>query len=325
MDGLTPEEKRYWFPDVFFDSLESWFSADIACCDHCHDDFIAKWPHAYEANNAEFQRSLIPLDCFYSGSKLADAYTEDEFNTFIEDIRCQRCGNQVIANIWAYNLPFDVEDDFESNIEELAEIAHSTPFLMLRHEFAIQVLSTIDELSRKLESTIFAKPLCRARKGNGYKNLVDFDAPPRTSVGEGRYNHAGGPVIYLASDEETCTEEMRRHCCTIAELKLEVPLKVLDLNTPGISHPEFEDQLSSLSYSALISVQQSESGWSKPEYVFSRFVADCARSAGIQAIKYPSTRILKEGNYNLVIIDSSISLVNHAKLLKVTELNAVSN
>jgi hypothetical protein len=31
-------------------------------------------------------------------------------------------------------------------------------------------------------------------------------------------------------------------------------------------------------------------GWNKPEYVFSRFVADCALHAGFHAIRYGSTK-----------------------------------
>ena len=237
-------------PDDFMAALESWLTADIACCDLCHDEFIARWPHAYSADDAEFQRSAYPLDVIYSGSRLADEYTKEEFDTFIKDIQCPRCGNELDANIWPYDFPFDVDPQFEDAISQIADIAKTTPFLILKHEFANRVYSSLMQLGAKLRHTQFGAPLHRARFGNVPDNLNEFDAPPSQRVKEGRYNHAGSPVVYLASDAETCIEEMRRESCTIAEIDFGTPLKVLDLNDPESSHSDFADESSALAYSA---------------------------------------------------------------------------
>lgn len=82
-DGLTAEEKAIVFEELFMHELESWFTADIACCDNCHDDFVAEWPYAYSADGARFQCDSIDLHCFYSGSRLADSYTEEEFQKLL--------------------------------------------------------------------------------------------------------------------------------------------------------------------------------------------------------------------------------------------------
>jgi hypothetical protein len=127
-------------------------------------------------------------------------------------------------------------------------------------------------------------------------------------------------VIYLSSDADTCVAEMRGEPCVIAEVALSTGLKVLDLNNPDTSHPDAADDLAALAYSALMSARQPDDGWHKPAYVFSRFVADCAKAAGIQAIKYPSTRITRESNFDLVILDQNIRLAQHARIVGFTRL-----
>jgi RES domain-containing protein len=323
MAALTQEEKREWFPEAFFDQLESWFSADIACCDACHDEFTALWPHAYSANGAAFQRSSIDLNSFYSGSKLQELFTKEEFNEFVKDLRCPRCGGQLGANIWPYELPFDVDPLFEEFIGEIAILAELTPFLILSHKFAQEVLHTIRNVGSSLKPTIIQGNMYRARiiKFPIAEVLAEFDIPPRNLVTEGRYNHAGNPVLYLASDLQTSFEEMRRTPCIVAELNFDTSLKVLDLVSPRDSHPEFADALSALTYSALMSAKQSDTGWHKPAYVFSRFIADCVRHSGIQGIKYPSTRITKD-NYNLVIVDPAFRLCMAAKVQRYIRLTS---
>lgn len=93
----------------------------------------------------------------------------------------------------------------------------------------------------------------------------------------------------------------------IAEVSFFTLILVLDLVDASKSHSEHSDDLLYLTYSALISSKHTDNGWHKPAYVFSCFVADCARVAGFQAVTYPSTRIIAN-NFNLAIIDPSINL-----------------
>lgn len=44
-------------------------------------------------------------------------------------------------------------------------------------------------------------------------------------------------------------------------------------------------------------------------YIFSRFISDCAKYSGFDAIKYPSTRT-SDDSYNLVILNNELSLQN---------------
>jgi len=313
-DKLEAEDS-YWFEELFYRDVESWFSSDIACCDECIDDFLSNWPHAYSADKAAFQCSSIGLDCFYSGSRLSEFYTKEEFFKFLRLISCPRCGSELKYNIWAYNLPFDVVEDFEDKLNEIAGIASSTPFMLMEHYFAKEVYEAINELGAYVKPTKINSALFRARtvKSLTTYDLKEFDFPPNSVVSEGRYNHAGMPALYLASDKETCFHEMRESDSIIAEINMQKELKVLDLINPFESHEKHSDLLNTLIYSALMSAKQSNTGWFRPMYIFTRFIADCAKYAGFDAIKYPSTRKAEE-NYNIVVLNMDYSLTKSSSL-----------
>lgn len=311
----------------FEKDLESWFSADIACCDHCHDDFLAVWPHADSADNFYFQTKSIDADSFYSGSRLRTEFSQQEFDFYITKISCPRCGAPLGGNMWAYELPFDVPRNFESTIEEVSTLAKSTPFLLLEHEFCARVLDSIKTLFKTVAERPIDTPLFRARsleRGTLEQKLETFEVPPHKYVQEGRYNHAGNPVLYLASDKNTCQAELRGDECLIFEFILTQPIRVLDISNPFDAHEEHADLLNCLVYSALVSAKQNSNGWHRPHYVVSRFVADCARAAGFDAIKYPSTRITST-NFNLAILNPNLTLSKVAKSINFHHLAAVAN
>lgn len=75
------------FAEMFYKELDSWFSADIACCDSCYDEFISKWPAA-NSRSYIFQRNMISVKEFYSGSELSRFFTMEDFNRYIVHINC---------------------------------------------------------------------------------------------------------------------------------------------------------------------------------------------------------------------------------------------
>ncbi len=113
---------------------------------------------------------------------------------------------------------------------------------------------------------------------------------------------------------------MREQPIVVAEIYLKKPIKILDLIDPFEAHAEHGDVLGGISYSALVSSFQEDDGWHKPKYVFSRFLADCARDAGFDAIKYPSTRLM-ENNFNLVLVNSNLTLQEDANILRFIEMS----
>lgn len=312
------------FEVCFYRDLEKGFSADIACCDQCRSDFLSMWPYADHADDRDFDTTGIDLDTCYSGSYLRDQYTEAEFKEFTRQLRCPRCDRPLNSKIWLYNFPFDVPPDFERKIREINAIAESTPFLLLEHRFCREVLLSIRELSGVVQNSRIETSLFRGRRTEAFdlpQSVETFDSPSRNHVEEGRYNHAGHPVLYLASDKETCKAELRDAACLVLEFELLRPIMVLDLIDPFESHEAHADLLNSLVYSALVSAKQSDTGWHKPHYTVSRFVADCARASGFDAIKYPSTR--RSGrNFNLVLVNSTIRLAADARIISYHQLNA---
>jgi len=78
---------------------------------------------------------------------------------------------------------------------------------------------------------------------------------------------------------------------------------------PYESHRKHDDLLSTLTYSALISARKSNTGWYRPMYIFPRFISDCAKYSGFDAIKSPSTRT-SDDSYNLVKLNNELSLKN---------------
>lgn len=295
--------KNDFFCMVFYDELDSWFSADIICCDSCYEDFISRWA-GINLRSFSFQKNSIDLKSFYSGSRLQDFFTEEDVNELIENIHCPRCGDAIGNHIFPYNYPFDLPDNIECDLEEIDKLSKETPFLLLSNPFAQKSFDSINELSKSTKRIIFDKEYYRARrfkKGKSYINM-DFKYPPKDKISEGRYNHAGFAVIYLADSPSTCFYELRRpdEGIAIAKIKISKPLKILDLI-------EIEDDSDSIinvaAWSSLMSSPIGGDGWYNPQYTFTRFIADCAISAGFDAIKYPSVRL--GDSYNIVILDGA--------------------
>lgn len=304
------------FEDVFLEEIDSWFAADIACCDRCNDKFLKMWPAAYNDNSEEFQRNQIQLDTFFEGSRIGAFYTKEQFERLVQELDCPRCGEKFGYTLYPYELPFDVPPAFEENISDIHQIANETPFLLLKNEFAQEVLQALEALSQSTSTTKLPSSLYRARGLAGLREMSvgQFDFPDPMYVGEGRYNHAGQPVLYLGDSKETCFHELRGVNCAVAEISFDSELKVLDLSTPYDSHKAQSDLLNALAFSALLSTPQENTGYKKQAYVFSRFVADSARSSGFDAIRYPSTRASAQA-YNLVIMNSDFSIGKRSRLV----------
>lgn len=309
------------FEEWFYRDLDKGFSADIACCDACHDDFLAVWPYAEGADDYRFQCAGLDLDTFYSGSYLRDVWSKSDFDRLIGLLSCPRCSSPLGGKVWAYNFPFNVPENIEHTIREVAAIARITPFLLLEHPFCMSVLSAIRSVALTLPRKRFDQHLFRGRSeehGSIASELYPFDFPPPDLVQEGRFNHSGNSVLYLGSDVETCYAELRYAPSLIVEFDLHVELRILDLVDPykvdGARLDE-ADLLNCLVYSSLVSARQEGKGWGRPHYVVSRLVADCARASEIDAIRYPSTR-RTGSNFNLVLLNQNFRLESVARQIQ---------
>lgn len=290
------------FEGLFFRDVEKWFTSDIACCELCVDNFLSSWPLGGLWSDTQFQQSYISMQSFYSGGLTQELFTFDEFQKLVETIPCPNCNEPLKHGFWPFNLPFNTNSEFSDDIEEIGRISNLTPFLVLSNKLATKVFEELIKLSGSVSSENIMNPLYRARLRDTSKSYAptDFMAPPRSLVKEGRYNHAGKPVLYLANSKKTCWHELRepKEGIVVAQVGFKAKIKTLNL----VDKLTIDDNLfQALVWSSLLSSPNEGDGWHKPHYVFSRFLSDCARYAGFDAIIYPSVR--KDMGTNLVLLD----------------------
>jgi RES domain-containing protein len=230
----------------------------------------------------------------------------------------------LVGDFIIYEHPFDVPDGFLSDIEEIAQIAARTPFLLLIHPFAEHTFKTLEALAKTTPITSISATYYRARKDNGHilDALADFGPPPPEKVAEGRFNHAGHAMLYLALEADTAFGEVAAPGVQyfVASLRIETNLKVLNLSLKNEADSEDEILIQCLARSALCAAPRTGEGWVAREYVFTRFVADCARNAGFDAIGYGST---KGYGANLVILEPPRPLSGIAVLEHITQRSRV--
>jgi RES domain-containing protein len=278
------------FEGLFLEELDSAFTAGIACCENCYDDFVKEWPAIY-LHDIEFQCRGIDVMNFYENSEFADEFEKEEFKQKLEDqVKCPRCGISLTGLFWPYNLPFDPPEGFTQNAKEIAALANQTPFLVLTHPLAKKVYEEIARVGSDIFADAELIRLYRARPAAGLVNptATDLGPPQASETADGRFNHAGLPALYLATTPELAFAEVGspESGAYIATVELLRPPRLLNVSDDLVN----SDVVRAVFASALVSAPPQGQGWAKPEYLFSRFVADCARAHGLDGIKYPSAR-----------------------------------
>jgi len=298
------------FNDIVGDEIDSAFASTICCCDYCYEDFKKYWPEV-AFRETSFQTESMETWWFLEYSRVIDLYSPAEMSTLRHFVQCPRCGRFDSHNLWLYEHLFSSAPQIEEAIDKLLELGSKTPFLMLDHPFARRVFDQIRNLASMAASHPLSVPIYRARLaadvarlGQDPGALKTYAPPPAAYVGEGRFNHAGSPMLYAASSPAVAAAELGHpgDASHVAKLHITAELKILDLVDLEEGSEGFE-LMKALASSALLSAPHRGDGWLKPQYVFSRFVADCARSAGFDAIRYGSTKLV--AGSNIVILDPS--------------------
>ena len=292
------------FKEMFEDDLDSWFTADIKCCDECYQDFVNQWP------NVRLRAGCYPIetDFFYEGAKrLRHFYSKEEYLEGIGQLSCPRCGASLRDNyIYPYEFEFDPPEDFEDKAYELKSIIEETPFIVLKFNLASETFSLIEDFFSKSQSTKITNVLYRGRKIEGRRPIKkDFLAPPKDKTSDGRYNHLGIPVIYAANSAITCYNELRKPKVQIwiSEFLITKKLKLLDL-TDIDDYTTKGNLLQAIVWSSLATAKTKSNDWHKPEYYFTRFISDSCKYLGFDGIKYPSVQI--GDGFNYVFFDVSL-------------------
>lgn len=313
------ENNIFVFNDIVGDEIDSDFASSICCCNFCYTDFRKRWPNT-TFRISEFQEQSFDTEYLLENSRAPSCYSDAEMSSLRHFVQCPRCYSYA-NRVWIYEHRFSDVPEIEEAIDELVAIGKRTPFLLLEHEFARRVLKQIRRMAKSQDKAPLSASLFRARTdadiekcGQSPTNLETFGPAPAEFVSEGRFNHAGAPLLYVASSPELAASEIGcpGEPCTAGELTISVEMRVLDL-VDLEEGDEGDNLMLALSNSALISAPRTGRGWMKSEYVFSRFVADCARDAGFDAVRYGSTKLAS--GVNFVLLDPTASFETIATLI----------
>ncbi|PKP01947.1 MAG: hypothetical protein CVU11_13550 [Bacteroidetes bacterium HGW-Bacteroidetes-6] len=287
-----------FFEDDFIAELDSWYSADIKCCNECYEDFIQNWPLAIDRLPDSYS---IDTNAFYHGSRLRNLYTEQEYNENLHNVKCPRCGAGIYGVFWVFEFDFDNFDEIEFDFHLLKQDIKETPFIVLENKLASQTFELIEKISKNINLIDLDLSLYRGRILDKTDiNKSDLLPPPPNFTNEGRYNHIGIPVLYAADKEITCFNELRKPIQNLhlAEFKIQKQLKLLDLT----SVEEFDsidenNLLKAIVLSSVASAKAEDGSKYKPEYYFTRFISDCCKYLKFDGIIYPSVQIGEGNNY----------------------------
>jgi hypothetical protein len=211
----------------------------------------------------------------------------------------------------------DWHQNYDWKIEEFGDFLEKYPYLGLNHEIGEKLHSTISNFPK---TDIKEEIWWRARKPKGGKKLSMKDMyPPRFPKAEGRFNHYGQSVFYLASTAEAAMIEIldKGECLAwVQQFTIKEVSNLLDLS----SYVSAEEDIPILAL-GLINVKfpsmvpSKESPW-KPEYFIPRFIADCAKHQGFSGIIFNSTNHYER---NLVLFNRdeySILPINEPRILE---------
>ncbi|AMN40482.1 RES family NAD+ phosphorylase [Rhodoplanes sp. Z2-YC6860] len=305
----TMEERQDIFQEYFDRDLEHYFDSRISCCEHCYDEFCREWPGT-AARDENFQRSGIEISYFLEQSRIQEAFYPEEIELFSKKLECPNCAAALDGVFYIFEHKFLVD---EFHLSSIADLASKSPFLLLSHPFAAKVFDVIKRRFETADSLQAKSIWYRGRMAKDVPaspSLSDFGPPPATKVAEGRYNHAGHAMLYLADSANTVKGEMRAsQPISVATIELDLTCKVLDLTICDDIDGDDDEVIQCLARSALCAAPRKSDGWDRPEYVFTRFVADCARHAGFGAVRYGSVQDHEGVNVVLLEPPSDISAI----------------
>lgn len=222
-------------------------------------------------------------------------------------------------------------DDMRSNwhrlykpkLEDFVQWLEKYPYLGMHHELGRQFIEEIPDFPKRSLPPGQTWYRARAVRGSGIPTMHEMGPPIQPPRSEGRFNHHGQIVFYLAADETTSAAESlgkARGIAWVQEYAVGPFENLLDLE--GLYSPD--DYASAPMLAAGVnwtqphSEEAGDTEW-KPQYFLPRFIADCARAVGFSGIVYRSTRFYGEC---LVLFNWEASAVTPAGDPKLLEWDA---
>ncbi len=234
---------------------------------------------------------------------------------------CPHCGKEGfdsyesigLQEIWILELERKIKkviQRYKKYFEKFQEFLELYPSLALASPLGRRILKEMGQGQFpviQIENQVFYRAR-KSKKKELYK-ISEILSPPTKLAKDGRYNHPGKRVLYLADSckgaiLEAIDSPKRPQYVNILEFKSQILNNVLDLRVLD-EYGEYQEPKSDLLLAALNhqlferKVKDKKSNW-KPEYLITKFIADCAKYHGINAIIYDS---VKSHSKNIVIFD----------------------
>jgi hypothetical protein len=259
---------------------------------------------------------------------------EDYWEEVADSLVCPNCGTELNMG-YDVGLPTpeekavkekwnDWHNRYDWKFEEFFAHLEKYPYLGMQHALGKEIF---DKISSLPVCSIEGELWYRARRLQDGKLKVTSEMyppdPDKVEISEGRFNHFGQRVFYLAESAEGAIKEtldddekvgwIQRFVVSSKKLldlseQLEEQSGELDLLAFGLIHAGVLEKMTARS-----------KGW-KPEYFVPRYIADCARLRSIRGIKFKSTRHFQA---NLVLFewsDESIVSIETPYLLSLNKL-----
>lgn len=253
----------------------------------------------------------------------------------VDNLHCQNCGRDLCRDdkiglkthteLEADRRWDDWHQNYDWKIDEFADFLEKYPYLGLNHEIGKKLHSTISNFPK---TDIKEEIWWRARKPlNGKRLSIEDMYPPKFPKAEGRFNHYGQSVFYLASTVEAAMIEIldKGECLAwVQQFNIKEISNLLDLS----NHVSAEENVSILALGIIniklpSMIPKKESPW-KPEYFIPRFIADCAKHQGFSGIIFNSE---KHYERNLVLFnwdERSILSINEPYTLELKKKKEIS-
>lgn len=206
-------------------------------------------------------------------------FSEDEISTVfeIDIVELSRLANKYQILIQSIEL-----NNFSSFLKR-------NPMLAFKHSVGKKLYELLSAMFNANDYTVLNNEVFYRGRTRGISSEMyqpsDMWNPPLGVATHGRYNVVGTSVLYLTSDKNFVPQELQyisSQEIDVATIKVEKPLKVLDLSS---FIGDFGKFLSQLTHSPNIL---------KPEYLLTNYISECCREIGFNAIKYKGVR---DGNY----------------------------
>lgn len=220
----------------------------------------------------------------------------------VERLHCGGCNASLTMDDWvgvrsSSHREYDRKAEawrkrFAPKMEDFGKWLERYPYMGLQHPIGRRIWKEMADFPKVSWSGETKWWRARPLDGSRIYTAEDLGPPPQPPGSEGRFNHHGQIVWYLADEADTAAAEtigQDEGVAWVMQFSVGPARKILDLTPMG--HPEDLAALPlfslGLSWTQPHLIPAADSQW-KPQYFIPRFIADCARAQGFDGVLYHS-------------------------------------